>query len=888
MTERMALMARAHVPWRALALAALLSLLAGAALSQRLRARERSSSALPAVSSKAVSRGGLWSLSSAARASISGAIGAEDPTYRFSATADGFQTANRAQHLRIGFNRSGALLDSHGLELGLSLRAVGYGTSLRAVHAVQPVLSANRITYSRAGLSEWYENGPLGLEQGFTLTRMPAHGPAGPLTLAIALSGDAHASLAEGGQSVTFSGLGSGSLRYGGLSATDATGRALRSWLALDDGELLVHVDTQGAHFPIRIDPLVEEEPQSITGDETEQEEDASSGLSVALSGDGDTALVGAPNGTGSGAAWVFTRSGSTWVQQGPKLALASGQDEDRFGASVALSADGSTALIGAPLYGGGNGAAWIFTRSDSTWKQVEELTAATGGVSGYFGRSVALSADGETALVGAPAARGQGLAWLFTRSESGWSQQGEPLAGAGESGSGRFGRSVALSADGETTLIGAPGDDGNLGAAWLFRLSGSTWTEQGSKLTGSGEAGEGRFGYSTALSGDGSTALVGAPNSGSEDQGAAWAFRQSGSSWSEQSSELTGGKASDEHFGFSVALSSVGDSALIGAPRANLHRGAAWLFGRSEAGWSAAELTAGPSQGGWPRFGAGVALSADGEVALVGAPGAGKKAGAAWVFGPGPSVEDVLSPDPSVKGVRPNRGPAAGGITVEITGTNFSEATAVHFGKAEAASLEVTSPTTIRAVSPAGTGSVDITVTNPSGTSATSSEDQFTYEGGKKGPDKEGGGNDGGEEGITQTTTSGQAGAVLAFGPTSGAACGVSLRSKKISVQARSRVLLELVGTGTGKCSGKLRLRVKIKLKGKRYKIKTIGTATFSITSGKTLAVKLKLNAAGRALLKAGNGRLGASLLIVKSSPAPAQARTASVRLASIGRTRQ
>ena len=76
----------------------------------------------------------------------------------------------------------------------------------------------------------------------------------------------------------------------------------------------------------------------------------------------------------------------------------------------------------------------------------------------------------------------------------------GLKLTGSGESGAGEFGARVALSSDGNTALIGGIGDNSDHGAAWVFTRSGSTWTQQGSKLTGSGESGEGEFGSSVAL----------------------------------------------------------------------------------------------------------------------------------------------------------------------------------------------------------------------------------------------------------------------------------------------------------------------------------------------------------------------------------------------------
>jgi hypothetical protein len=272
----------------------------------------------------------------------------------------------------------------------------------------------------------------------------------------------------------------------------------------------------------------------------------------VALSADGNTALIGAPGGCGpncpsGGGAAVLTRSGSTWTKQEE---LGSGLHETScdpgfegltdFGTSVALSADGNTALVGGPRRCYENcpqgGTASVFTRSGSTWtRQGEKLTGGGEIGEGLFGSSVALSSDGNTALIGGPAdesragccgPEGRGAAWVFIRSGATWTQQGEKLNGGGEIGEGLFGSSVALSAGGDTALIGGPGDNHEAGAAWMFTRSGSTWTQQGEKLTASGESGKGLFGKSVALSSDGITALIGGPRDEAvQGGGAVWVF---------------------------------------------------------------------------------------------------------------------------------------------------------------------------------------------------------------------------------------------------------------------------------------------------------------------------------------------------------------------------
>ena len=290
-------------------------------------------------------------------------------------------------------------------------------------------------------------------------------------------------------------------------------------------------------------------------------------GWSVALSRDGNTALIGGPTDDETGAAWVYTRSGSTWTQQGSKLTGSGRSGSGLFGWSVALSGDGNTALIGDPVDDDRAGAAWVFTRSGSTWtQQGSKLTGSGGSGSADFGSSVALSGDGSTALIGGPGDNGRvGAAWVYTRSGSTWTQQGSKLTGSGEIGNGEFGWSVALSGDGSTGLIGGRSDNGGVGAAWVFTRSGSTWTQQGSKLTGSGEIGNGLFGASVALSSDGGTALIGAPRDNATI-GAAWVFTRSGSTWTQQGSKLTGaGGSGTGAAGWGVALSADGGTALVG-----------------------------------------------------------------------------------------------------------------------------------------------------------------------------------------------------------------------------------------------------------------------------------------------------------------------------------
>jgi FG-GAP repeat len=207
-------------------------------------------------------------------------------------------------------------------------------------------------------------------------------------------------------------------------------------------------------------------------------------GYSVALSADGNTAIVGGYyDNSQTGAAWAFIRSGGIWTQQGSKLVGSDVVYADASqGISVALSADGNTAIVGGFGDNATTGAAWVFTRSGGVWTQQGSKLVGTGAVTtADQGYSVALSADGNTAIVGGPLDNDPtGAAWVFTRSNGVWTQQGQKLVGSDAVRGASQGSSVALSADGNTAIVGGPDDNSYTGAAWVFTRSGGVWTQQG------------------------------------------------------------------------------------------------------------------------------------------------------------------------------------------------------------------------------------------------------------------------------------------------------------------------------------------------------------------------------------------------------------------------
>ncbi len=371
----------------------------------------------------------------------------------------------------------------------------------------------------------------------------------------------------------------------------------------------------------------------------------AQQGFAAAISADGKTAVVGGPaDNDSAGGAWIYTRSAAgVWTQQGSELIGSGAVAPTSEGKSVAISGDGNTVIVGGPDDNGGEGAAWIFTRSAGVWSQQSGKLVGTNG-SGTDGQgfSVALSGDGNTAFVGAPnASMSSGDIWVFTRSAGIWGQAARIVPPEDENGNSDLGRSVSVSGDGHTLLIGGPSDNSGVGAAWIYTGSGASWSEV-TKLIGTGAGGSSVQGTAVALSRDGSTAVVGGFND-SGGTGALWAYALVSGTWTQQGSKLVAtGATSSSFLGVSVAVSGDGSVVLAGGEglvsdgcEESLTDGAVWEFGETSPGtWTqlGGQLLASDAAS-MGAFGTAVGLSADGNSALVGADADTSGAGAVWAY---------------------------------------------------------------------------------------------------------------------------------------------------------------------------------------------------------------------------------------------------------------
>jgi hypothetical protein len=295
-------------------------------------------------------------------------------------------------------------------------------------------------------------------------------------------------------------------------------------------------------------------------------------GQSCSISSDGNTCAVGAKN---AGAVYIFTRSGTTWSQQA-KLIGSDTEAGDSFGWYCAISDDGNTCAVGA-LYDDEKdsdaGAAYIFTRSGSTWTQQAKLMASDGAEDDNFGNSVNISGDGDTCVVGAykedTNGERSGAAYIFTRSGSTWKEQQKLLPFDGDVWD-NFAWGTAISSDGNTCVIGAQGEDtkgSNAGAAYIFTRSGNTWSHQAKLMTSDAQHSD-DLGFSCSISSDGNTCVVAASSESEKGQqaGAAYIFTRSGNTWSEQTKLMASDGQSSDHFGQSCDISGNGGICVIGA----------------------------------------------------------------------------------------------------------------------------------------------------------------------------------------------------------------------------------------------------------------------------------------------------------------------------------
>jgi len=370
------------------------------------------------------------------------------------------------------------------------------------------------------------------------------------------------------------------------------------------------------------------------------------------ISGDGNTIVIGATSedtgGVDAGAAYVFVRSGNTWTQQ-QKLQASDKQAGDNFGnmGSNCISYDGNTIVVGAYREDTGGvdaGAAYVFTRSGSTWTQQQKLQASDKQAGDLFGISPGISGDGNTILVGAyhedTGGVDAGAAYVFTRSGNTWTQQ-QKLQASDKQASDLFGALTSLSYNGNIIAVTAQAAGSYLGAVYVYIKNGLVWSNE-QKIQPNDIAAGDYFGSIVDLNSDGDTLIISSrfEDTGGVDAGAVYIFVRIGTTWSQQTKFISSDIQASDYFGiWACSISSDGNTCVVGAygeDTGGSNAGAAYIFTRSGSTWTQQQkLMASDKQAGdW--FGLACSISDDGNTCIISASGedtGGSNAGAAYIF---------------------------------------------------------------------------------------------------------------------------------------------------------------------------------------------------------------------------------------------------------------
>jgi hypothetical protein len=530
-------------------------------------------------------------------------LGQADHAVR-SAGPDRFVARNRSHRFVADFTSEGVVLRpaEGSWVVRQSLVAWGREGAMRLVPGSRPEASmVNRVEYQRGALTEWYVSDARGLEQGFTLAAPPEGAALGDLLVEMELVGSLQPDASVADAVVLRDDAGEAVLRYEGLRAWDANGRTLPARLALREGggaeemsrvvHVALRVDDRDAVYPVIIDP--------------------------------------------------------TWVEV-KKIVASDGSPDDWFGRRVSLSGD--TAIVGAPLHNGSNGAVYVFDRNQggtNNWGQVKKLVGLAG-TSFFFGDGVSLS--GDTAVVGARGDAGNvpgtGAAYVFQRNQGGANNWGlvKKIKASDGTASDQFG--ISVSVRGDTAIVGASLDDNagaSSGSAYVFdrNQGGANNWGQVKKLVASDGAAADQFGDSVSVSGD--TAIVGAPTDDDAglSSGSAYVIdrNQGGANnWGEVKKLVASDGTAGDTFGRAVSVE--GNTAVVGANNDDApvsDSGSAYVFDRLQGGvnnWGEVDKLVATDGDASDSFAQAVSVYLN--TVMVGAPfdnDAGSNSGSAYFF---------------------------------------------------------------------------------------------------------------------------------------------------------------------------------------------------------------------------------------------------------------
>ena len=378
-----------------------------------------------------------------------------------------------------------------------------------------------------------------------------------------------------------------------------------------------------------------------------------------------EVAIVGAlnddDNGTNSGSAYIYRRSGASWVQEA-KLLASDGAASDYFGIYVWISGTpgNEVAIVGAfqdDDNGFNSGSAYIYRFNGVSWVEEQKLIASDGAADDRYGSSVSISGTpgNEIAIVGAffhdDNTTNSGSAYIYRFNGVSWVEEQKLLASDGAAGD-SFGFSVSFSdtPENEVAIIGAHTDNDNgfqSGSAYIFRFNGVSWVEEAKLLASDGAAMD-LFGVSASISGDSGNEIAivgaGAHDANGADSGSAYIYRFNGVNWVEEAKLLASDGAAGDNFGWvSISISSTlgNEVAIVGAQGHDdngFNSGSAYIYRFNGVDWVEGQKLLASDGAAGDAFGGSVSISgaAGNETAIVGALGDddnGTNSGSAYLF---------------------------------------------------------------------------------------------------------------------------------------------------------------------------------------------------------------------------------------------------------------
>jgi len=379
-------------------------------------------------------------------------------------------------------------------------------------------------------------------------------------------------------------------------------------------------------------------------------------GHALDINSSGNTIIVGAhqedTGGTGAGSSYIFTKNSSDIWSERQKIQASDKQSGDIFGYSVAIDGLGNTTVIGAHREntGGSNaGAAYVFTKNSSDiWSEKQKLLSSDIQAYDFFGYSVAVNSEGNTAVIGAnhedTGGVDAGAAYIFTKNSSDiWSQR-QKIQASDKQASDFFGDSVAINSAGTLAIIGAASEDTggtDAGAVYVFtKNSSDIWSERQKLLSSDLQAGD-QFGISLDINAAGNIAIIGASyeDTGATSAGSSYIFTKNASDiWNESQKIQASDILAQSHFGSSVSINDIGDMVVIGAfdkdQISTLNAGAVYIFTKNSSDvWNQYQKLQASDFSTNNYFGIDVCIDSVGANILAGANGNSSDAGAAYFF---------------------------------------------------------------------------------------------------------------------------------------------------------------------------------------------------------------------------------------------------------------